>query len=187
MNRSTLAPARAAELARVVVIGSSGVGKSSLARALAERLACPFVELDELFWGPGWTPKPEQEFVSLVRSAASADRWVASGNYSSARPELWSRATAIVWLDFSLAQALRRLLPRTARRIWHREVLWHGNRESLVRTLFTRQSIVWWLITTHNERRRSFSALRDGKEFPHLRWFAFSHPAQAASFLAELG
>lgn len=176
----------APELARVVVVGSSGVGKSWLASSLANRLGSAFVELDELFWGPNWTPKPTEEFRSLVKSAAAGERWVAAGNYSSARGELWSRATAVVWLDFSLACALRRLLPRTARRLWHREILWHGNRESWIRTLFTRESIVWWLLTTHNERRRSFRALRDGKQFSHLRWFEFSHPAQVERFLAEV-
>ena len=184
---ANLSRPQAPELARVVVVGSSGVGKSWLAGALAERLGCPFVELDELFWGTNWTPRPGAEFLSLVRAAAAGEHWVAAGNYSSARGELWSRATAVVWLNFSLAYALRRVLPRTARRIWRRESLWHGNRESLLRTLFTRQSIVWWLLTTHNERRRNFGALRRGKEFSHLRWFEFSQPAQAERFLAEVG
>jgi hypothetical protein len=42
---------------RVLVIGSSGAGKTRFAQALARRLDCRQVELDERFWEPGWMPK----------------------------------------------------------------------------------------------------------------------------------
>jgi len=126
------------ELSRVVVIGTSGSGKSTVGARLAAVLGARFIELDELFWGPDWQPKPQETFVALVRDAAAGDRWVVAGNYGVARPELWPRASAIVWLNFGLGVVLRRVVLRTARRLWRREVLWHGNRESLPRTLFTR-------------------------------------------------
>src|SRR4029453_1901776 len=128
----------------------SGAGKSTTAAKLASSLGHPLVELDELFWGPNWQPKSDAQFLSLVRAAASGERWVVAGNYGVARPEVWPRATAIIWLNFSLAVVLRRLVARTAKRLVRREVLWHGNRESALRTIFTRESIVWWAITTHN-------------------------------------
>jgi hypothetical protein len=56
-----------------------------------------------------------------------------------------------------------------------------------MRTLFTRESIVWWAITTHNQRRKQFSELRDSKEFAHLRWYEFTHPSEVDRFLASGG
>lgn len=41
------------ELARVVVVGATGAGKSVLAQRLATRLATEYVELDALFWDAG--------------------------------------------------------------------------------------------------------------------------------------
>jgi len=173
------------DLRRVVVVGTSGSGKSVTGARLAELLGQPFVELDELFWSADWQPKPEQQFVSLVREAAAGERWVVAGNYGVALKELCPRATAILWLNFRLDVILRRLVARTARRVLRREVLWHGNRESLVRTLFTRESIVWWAITTHNDRKRRFAALRGSGQYPHLRWHEFDRPSEVARFLAD--
>jgi adenylate kinase family enzyme len=176
-----------AELERVVVIGTSGAGKSTVGVLLAAKLDCPFVELDELFWGPDWRPKPNEKFLSLVRRAAAGERWVCAGNYSLARPELWPRASAIVWLNFSRPVVLWRVVRRTARRLWTREVLWHGNRESVFRTLFTRQSIVWWAITTHNLGKKRYRDLRRSGQYSHLRWYEFTSPAEVERFLAERG
>ena len=94
---------------------------------------------------------------------------------------------AVIWLNFSLAAILRRLLARTARRVLRREVLWHGNRESAVRTLFTRKSIVWWAITTHDRRTAQFMELRAAGTYPHLRWYEFTDPSEVERFLASGG
>jgi adenylate kinase family enzyme len=175
------------DLSRIVVVGTSGAGKSVLGARLAASLGAAFIELDELFWGPDWEPKPKEQFVSLVRQAAAGERWVVAGNYSSARHELWSRASAIVWLNFSLAVVLGRVVVRTMRRLLRREVLWHGNRESAVRTLFTRESIIWWTLTTHRQRRRQFAELRSSGQYPHLRWYEFTRPSEVERFLASGG
>lgn len=171
------------ELDRVVVVGTSGSGKSTTGRRLAAQLGARFVELDELHWGPNWQPKPDEEFVSLARDAVRGERWVVAGNYSLVRPEIWPRASAVVWLNLSLAVVLRRVILRSAKRVLLREVLWHGNRESLLRTLFTRQSIVWWAITTHNLRKKQFTELRASGQYPHLRWYEFNRPSEVERFL----
>ena len=185
----TLAPLLNAHsnLERVVVVGNSGAGKTTAGASLAARLGSPFVELDELFWGPNWQPKPEAQFISLVREATKGERWVVAGNSGTVRSEIWPRASAIVWLNFSLAVVLRRLVARTAKRLMRREVLWHGNRELLLRTLFTRKSIVWWAITTHNRRNAKFAELRANGKYAHVRWYEFTLPSELERFLAAGG
>lgn len=66
---------------RIAIVGSPGSGKTTLARALADRLDLSHVELDALFHQPGWEPLPDADFIAAVESATAAERWVTCGNY----------------------------------------------------------------------------------------------------------
>jgi hypothetical protein len=57
------------------------VGKSTLARQLAERLQLPLYHLDRLFWRPGWQPTPRTEWVQIQQEIIAQDRWLIDGNY----------------------------------------------------------------------------------------------------------
>jgi adenylate kinase family enzyme len=171
-------------LDRVVVVGSSGCGKSRLARDLAQLLGQPSVELDELYWAPNWTGKPENEFRRLVTAAAATPRWVIDGNYSRMHDVLWPRATTIVWLNFGFLTVFLRVLRRTIHRLITSEPLWHGNRESVRRAFFSRDSILLWMLTTFHRRRRGYEALRASGKYPHLSWIEFRRPSEAGRFLA---
>jgi adenylate kinase family enzyme len=154
---------------RVLVVGCSGAGKSSLARALAARLACEWVELDELFWGPQWTPKPLAQFQTLAAQAAARESWVIDGNYRAVRHIVWPRATHIVWLDLSRTRVMWQVARRTLARVLSGQVLWHGNRESWRKAFFSHESILLWAWRTHPRKREEFAALREAAEAGGLR------------------
>lgn len=111
---------------RVNVTGTSASGKTTLARALAARLAVPVVELDALHWGPGWTQVDDTTMHARVERAVAAEAWVVDGNYAALRHLVWERVDTVVWLDFTLPAILRRFASRTARRIRSGEELWPG-------------------------------------------------------------
>lgn len=169
--------------ARIVVIGTSAAGKTSLARQLADRVRAPFVELDELYWGPNWTPKAHSEFERLLLESAQAPAWVVAGNYSAIRNTLWPRANTIIWLNYSLPVVFWRGARRTFLRYVRRERLWHGNRESLSRTLLSRDSILFWILSTHGRRQAEFQRLMRSAEFPHLTWLEFKSPRKLNQWL----
>lgn len=121
-------PERAAPLKRVLVGGIPGAGKSTLARRLAARHDLPYVEMDALFHGPGWTERPT--FVEDVAAAIGQERWVIdSVGYASVRDLVWDRADTLVWLDLPRWQVMPRVVRRTVRRVVLRTELWNGNRE----------------------------------------------------------
>lgn len=130
------------KLERVVVVGTSCCGKTAFAGRLAQALGCPRIELDELYWGPNWDPKPEPEFRHLTEAAAAAPHWVADGNYGVVRDLLWPRATSVVWLNYGFLTVFFRALRRTILRAVSREELFSRNRESFTRSFFSRESIL---------------------------------------------
>jgi GTPase SAR1 family protein len=141
---------------KIAVVGTSGSGKTTVARELARRLGVPHVELDALFHGPGWTETPVEEFRRRVAAATEADGWVVDGNYDSKLGELvLERADTVVWLDLPLRVALTRVTRRTIRRIRLGEELWSGNRESWRGGFFGWESMFVWTIRSHLRHRRT--------------------------------
>jgi adenylate kinase family enzyme len=171
---------------RYVVVGTSGAGKSAFARELAAALACPHVELDDLFWGADWTPRPAEQFQAAARQAAAGENWVIDGNYSSVRDIVWPRATHVVWLNYGRATVMARVLRRTLWRALSRQPLWQGNRESWRRAFFSRESILVWSATTWTKNRVKYAKLRDAAIYPQLTWVELRRPRDAAAYTADI-
>lgn len=152
---------------RIWVAGTSGSGKTTLAAEIARTLDVPHVELDALWWGPGWTPRPD--FPDTVARALAQDAWVACGNHrgTDAGPLLRARADTLVWLDLPRATVMRRVTLRTIRRIVTREPLWAGNRERL-RSQLRPDGIVRWAWSTHEANRQSYAGASTDPELAHL-------------------
>jgi adenylate kinase family enzyme len=172
---------------RIVVVGTSAVGKSTFARALAAKARLPYVELDELHWSPDWREKPTREFAQLVDAATTGPSWVVDGNYGVVRELLWPRANLILWLNYGFARTLWRGLRRSLGRLWRDTELWHGNHESWQLTFLSKHSILLWIVTTHTRRRREFVGLRATGKYAQLEWVEFKRPAEAERWLSQLG
>ena len=144
---------------RVVVFGTTGSGKSWLAKRLAERHGLRLIELDALNWGPGWQPAPVELLRHRVEREIRDGDWIVVGNYDSVRDLTWRAADTLIWLDLPLPLVIWRLFWRTLRRSVTKENLWGtGNTESLVRSFFTRQSILLYAMKSHRKNRWRFTA-----------------------------
>jgi adenylate kinase family enzyme len=169
---------------RVVVVGSSGSGKTTVARALSERLRARYVELDALHHiGPNWTEASAEELREAVtRELDGRERWVVDGNYYGKLGDLVLRqADTVVWLDLPLRTCLARLWPRTTRRIRTNEELWGGNRETWRGAFWGRESLFWWTIRHHRSRQRRWP--RRFAALPNLTVVRLRTPGEVDAFL----
>lgn len=147
-----------APVRRVLVAGSSGAGKTTLAAAVGAALGLPHVELDALFHGPGWVPRPS--FRADVERLAASDHWVTEWQYDAVRDLLASRADLLVWLDLPRAVVVRQVARRTVVRRLRGSELWNGNREPPLRTLLTDpEHVVRWAWATHGSTAPRVRAL----------------------------
>ena len=64
---------------RIAIVGSTGAGKSTLARQLGEVTGLAVVHLDALYWRPGWVPTPDEEWDAVVKEVASKESWIIDG------------------------------------------------------------------------------------------------------------
>ncbi len=138
--------------------GTSGSGKTTLASCIGEVLGIRHVEIDALFHGPGWTPRVT--FAAEVEAFSAEPDWVTEWQYGTVRDLLAQRADLLVWLDLSRATVMGRVVRRTVRRRLLRQVLWNGNIEPPLWTVFTdSEHIVRWAWSTHHKSARRVAAV----------------------------
>ncbi|HDD54927.1 MAG TPA: adenylate kinase [Chloroflexi bacterium] len=169
---------------RVNVIGTSGSGKTTFGRQLAEILNIPFIEMDAIFWGPNWKPLGDKVLFSRLAEALEGDRWVLDGNYSRTTPIKWQQVEVVLWLDFSFPRTLWQAVSRAIQRLISKEELWPGtgNRETL-QMLFSKESIVLWTITSYRRKRKNIIRMMAAPEFQHIRFHRLRSPEETAAYL----
>lgn len=156
--------------ARIVVAGTSGSGKTTLAASVGSILGIEHIEIDSLFHGPNWTPRPT--FERDVDEFLARPSWVTEWQYNIVRDRLAGRAELLLWLDLPRRTVMRQVIFRTLRRRFGRTVLWNGNIEPpLHRIFFDREHIVRWAWSTSRlttERVQRLSVRRP--ELPIVRF-----------------
>ena len=170
---------------RVVVVGVTSSGKSTLAETLARHFDLNYIELDALHWEPNWQAAPLEVFRTRVEKATEAERWIVAGNYHVVRDLIWHKAEAVLWLDYPLWTVLWQLTRRTFKRWWTQELLWGTNREPLLAhfKLWSTESLYHWLFKTYWRRKREIPLLLSQPEHKHLALMRFSHPGETQEWL----
>jgi hypothetical protein len=155
---------------RMLILGRTGSGKTTLARDIAAALQVPHVELDSLYFGPNFSTVPEPVLRERVATAIEPDRWVSDGNKRAVRDLVWPRADTIIWLDFPAAVTLWRLGRRSLRRTasLRTEAAKTGTTRHLPRQLVAGAKAVLTALRSHTGQRREFPPLFAASENQHL-------------------
>ncbi|MDL2398609.1 AAA family ATPase [Rhizobium mayense] len=101
---------------RILVIGCSGTGKSTLAQAIARLRGLTYVSMDrDIFWLPGWKHRPRPEAIALIEQAVAGPRWVMDGNSPGTLPLRLPRTDIVIWRRPPRHVALRGVISRWLR------------------------------------------------------------------------
>ncbi|KAI0792002.1 hypothetical protein C8Q75DRAFT_754107 [Abortiporus biennis] len=138
---------------RINIVGNSGSGKTTLGGELATILDVPFIQLDVLFWKPGWEQTPTDELrEKVVKAINETDKgWIVDGNYQRRIGTIIEdNATDVIWLDPPLLLYLPRLCYRTFLRLLRLHPPCRpGCEEMFQEVFFSKESIIWWCISQH--------------------------------------
>ena len=174
-------PSAALSPRRVLVIGSGGAGKSTVARAIAERLRLPLVHLDTLYWKPGWQSTEKSEWQRTVADLISAPAWVIDGNYSGTLDLRLEACDTVVFLDLPRLVCLWRLIKRQlSYRGRQRPDMAVGCPERL-----TWEFVVW--VWTYRARRRAGILSRLSRLRGDQRAIVLSSDRMIRSYVEGLG
>lgn len=97
---------------RMIVIGSGGAGKSTLASKIAATLDLPLVHLDREFWRPNWTETPKDEWRERVSQLVQGEKWVIEGNFGGTMDIRMAACDTVVFLDFPRLVCTYRVIKR---------------------------------------------------------------------------
>lgn len=97
---------------KILIIGSGGAGKSTLARELAKILNLDIIHLDAFYWQPGWVETAKDEWQTMVQDLIKRESWIMDGNYSHTLDLRLPTADTVIFLDFPRLLCLLRVVQR---------------------------------------------------------------------------
>ena len=165
---------------KIIIIGSGGAGKSTLARKLSDITEIEIVHLDKLFWQPGWVSITREELADKVKGIVQGDSWIIDGNYSGTMDMRMEAADTIIYLDFPTIVCLwgicKRLMMYSGKR---RPDMTEGCNEKIDWEFFN------WVLTYRRRNRKKLLAMLD-KYAENRKIFILKSRRQADNLVSKL-
>jgi adenylate kinase family enzyme len=151
---------------KILVIGSGGSGKSTVATRLGALLDLEVSHLDKLFWRPGWVKPATEDWVQTVTDLIERDSWILDGNYSGTLELRFQKCDTVVFLDLSRWLCLWRIVKRVLRyRKDHRPDMAEGCPEKL-----DLEFVLWVWNYPRQTRPKVVKLLREGCAGKEIVW-----------------
>src|SRR5436305_13716253 len=103
---------------KIVIMGSSGAGKTTLARKLGPMLKINVIHLDRLFWECGWKAKTRETRIDILQKRIMEKQWIIEGTYLHISELHLKAADTIIFLDIPPLSCLCRLIKRHLEYRW---------------------------------------------------------------------
>ena len=97
---------------RILIIGNCGAGKSTFAKALAEKTGLPLVHLDRLYWHGDWQHLSREEFDAALQRELEKPQWIIDGNFTRTLPHRMQYCDTVFFLDMPTLTCLWGLTKR---------------------------------------------------------------------------
>lgn len=176
-------------LKKINVIGTTGSGKTTFSKKLAEKLDLAYIQLDDLLWLDDWQETPDEPFFEKLRNQLdlASEGWVVDGNYTRTQYITWEDVETVIWLDMPFHINLFQSVQRAVTRALSKEKLWENsnNQESFQRML-SRDSILWWMIKTYRKNRKKYLERMRNQKYAHIQFIHLRSRKEVQMFLQQV-
>jgi energy-coupling factor transporter ATP-binding protein EcfA2 len=173
---------------RILILGRTGSGKTTLARELATAFGMAHVELDSLYFGPDFSRAPLSLLRERTSAAIAGERWVTDGNKSAVRDLVWPSADTIIWLDYPFYVSLWRLAKRARTRtsVLSAEAAQTGRRSGLPKQMLAAARGVLTALKSHRGQRRKYPRMFAHPAHQHLAVARLRSPRATRQWMARV-
>ncbi|WP_421361396.1 AAA family ATPase [Agrobacterium rosae] len=168
---------------RIMVVGSSGGGKTTLSQALASDMNLEYFSIDrDVRWISGWTQREVGEQRRILEDIVRRDRWLLDGSGPSIFELRLPRTDIVIWMRLPRVTCLMGVATRVAKYYGTvRPYMAGGCREPLPNMEFL--SYIW-----NFEKRHAPVFLRNFELYgPQVPIFQVKSRAQARQLLDLIG
>ncbi len=167
---------------RVMIVGFSGSGKSTMASKIAEAIGVSATHLDAVHWLPNWTENTVENEIDTLRPVLERESWVIDGNYRKVLfKERMALADTVIFLDINRFQRLYRVFRRYFKyRGGSRPDIGEGCREKID------FEFVKWVLYKGVNRKRYMEILDDLKSaHPEKQIYILKGSGQVRDFMKK--
>jgi adenylate kinase family enzyme len=167
------------EMKRVLIIGSGGAGKSTVAKRLGQLLDIEVKHLDRFYWRAGWVEASREDWLKTVTELISGDSWIIDGNYGGTLELRLERCDTIVFLDLPRLLCLWRIVKR-------RLLYWNRSRPDMAegcREQLNLEFVKWVWNYSSTTRPKIVNLLREHSQSKQVVWLRSD--AEVERFLAS--
>ncbi|EQC47452.1 EutP/PduV family microcompartment system protein [Bacteriovorax sp. Seq25_V] len=172
---------------KVIIIGTTGSGKTTLASQIANTLKIKHIQLDQLFWKPHWGESTDDEFFEKIKKEIENGNWVIDGNYKRTNHLTWHQADTVIWIDLPKWLTLYQNFTRSLIRALKKENLWgHEGINESFRRMFSKDSVTLWMFKTYDSNRIEYFKRMQNPEYQNINFIHLKSRKEIRNFVSNL-
>lgn len=98
---------------RIVILGSGGSGKTTLANYISKKTDLPIIYLDKEYWLPNWERPNIDDWSHKITNLVQNEEWIMDGNYIDTLDIRLSKADLVIMLDIKSSVCISSVFFRT--------------------------------------------------------------------------
>jgi adenylate kinase family enzyme len=98
---------------KIIVIGSSGAGKTYFSQRLGEHLGIDVIHIDRVYWRPNWVEPSKEEWKATLGDVLGGESWIIDGNYGATIEMRLAACDTAIFLDIRRTLCMWRVIRRT--------------------------------------------------------------------------